>query len=82
MQDYKFHFDLRPGIGLAQGEVNDGKNSGTTDNGSLGVGIGTSLRWNLAESFALSFNLDYISGKADKVDWPMAGFTVGFNWIF
>ncbi|MDR0682469.1 MAG: porin family protein [Dysgonamonadaceae bacterium] len=80
-QDYKLYFDLRPSIGLAQGEATIGEESGTTK-GSFGVGIGTSLRWNVAESFALSFNLDYINAKAGEIDWPTVGFTLGFNWCF
>ncbi|MDR1526366.1 MAG: porin family protein [Dysgonamonadaceae bacterium] len=81
MSDYKFYFDLRPSIGLVQGDIASGTQTGTTD-GVFGAGMGASFRWILSNSFALSFNTDYITGKIDELDWPNFGFTVGFNWVF
>jgi hypothetical protein len=76
-----FAFDLRPGIGLGQGNVSSGKTSGRTDT-SFVAGFGTTARWKLADSFALSANVDITSGSADEVDMSSICLTIGFLWVF
>lgn len=82
ISENKFELDLRPVIGFAKGHASIGNISGSFDGTSFAFGIGGSARWNIADRFSLSLNLDYNNAEIDDLDFSSMGITVGGNFRF
>ncbi|GHT10263.1 hypothetical protein FACS189415_8000 [Bacteroidia bacterium] len=75
-------FDVRPGIGVAMGNVSSGSASVNSDDYIFSFGLGTSLRWNCSDYVSLSANMDYYYGKVFDLDLSSIGFSIGVNYRF
>jgi hypothetical protein len=80
----KVEYDIRPTVGIASGKISGNNASLKTDKMTFMLGVGGSVRWNVADFISLTGNLDtYFHGEFDIVEsLASIGMTVGVNFRF